>query len=690
MPAATALDEAVKRRPADAPPPREMQGALVHNGRLRGMDESKNVLEDSSRAWDGLEEDRERRRTARDYLFGDQWGETIETPDGDVITERRAIEERGREPWEMNRVRPIVRNLKGQLRQNESDRQVFAVNREDNEAARVMTQVLREARKINQMTSIEAQQFVEHLLSGKAAFRVGYKYMQRFGRPEVSIQPVNTLRLFYNGDLTDRRGRDLTLVGQLHDMQPEDVVASFAPRDPEVAEAIEEHYGTGRRTTRTDATMPGFARHDGLNFRTATETDLVRVIEAWRRETRVVRAVHDHDTGRVHDAGDPDEEGLTRQDVMQENAARRRAGEGELELFQRREQVWVGYFLTPTGEILWAGETPYEHGEHPFILGFGDMLDGEVRGLVDDLIDQQRLYNRMIQIMDLGLSTSARGVLMIPREMIPDDMSPQDFAEEYQKVNGVVVYEATQDNGQPLPSNHVPEQVFSNSIPAGAFQWLQQMDREMKSASGVQGPMMGEEAGADTPAALYNRQIVQSQTTNLDQFETYFETLRDLDLKAIKVAAQFHDDGRVVRGEADEGVVRFNAQQIRDLEFDVSIAQVEDTAVFRQLFEQDLKELLGGGLLTFRQYLKTSSHPKADALLELIERTNPLVQGQGGEQGQRQQASAPQSVSEAVQQMGGEQRGQPSPQQQRQVRAQLVQAAENGDQQAEALLAQAA
>jgi len=692
MPTPSTLDQAVKRRPSDAPPPREMQGALVHNGHLRGTDESKNVLEDGSRAWDGLAEDRERRRKGRDYLFGDQWGETIETLDGDVITERRAIEKQGREPWEMNRVRPIIRNLKGQLRQNESDRQVFAVNREDNEAARVMTQALREARKINRMTSIEAQQFVEHLLSGKEAFRVGYKYMQRFDRAEVSIQPVNTLRLFYNNDLTDRRGRDLTLIGQIHDMQLEDVVAAFAPRDPEVAEAIEDYYGTGRRKTRTDAMTAGFARHDGLDFRTATETDLMRVIEAWRRETRVVRAVHDHEEGRVYEAGDPDDGGLTEEDVMKENAARRRAGEGELELFQRREQVWVGYFLTPTGEILWAGETPYEHGEHPFVLGFGDMIDGEVRGLVDDLIDQQRLYNRMIQIMDLGLSTSARGVLMIPQEMIPEGMSPQDFAEEYQKVNGVVVYKATQENGQPIPGNHVPEQVFSNSIPAGAFQWLQQMDREMKSASGVQGPMMGEEAGADTPAALYNRQIVQSQTTNLDQFETYFETLRDLDLKAVKVAAQFHEDGRVVRGKADEGVMRFNAQQISDLEFDVSIAQVEDTAVFRQLFEQDLKEMLGGGMLTFRQYLKTSSHPKADSLLELIERTNPLVQGQGGQQnqGQRQQAAGPRSVSAAVQQMGGEQQAQPSSQQQRQIRAQLVQAAENGDQQAGALLAQAA
>jgi len=669
----------------DEPPARTLRGALLEGERLASTEESKTVLERADRAWQSLEDDRERRRTNRDYLFGDQWGEKIETEDG-MITERRAIEKQGREPWEMNRVRPIVRNLMGQLRQNESDRQVFAVNREDNAAARVMTQVLRESRRINKMPAVEAHQFVEFILSGKTCFRVGYEYMHEYDRPEVSIRPVNTLRLFYNTDLTDPRARDLTIIGELHDMELEDVVNAFAPRDPQVAEAIEDYYGKGQRRHYTDSNMPGFARHDGLNFRTPTDTDLCRVIEAWRRESHTIRLAHDHQTGRVHRIGDR----LSDRQVQQENAARRQAGERPLEVYQRRESVWVGYFLTPTGEILWAGTTPFEHQEHPYVLGFGDMLDGEVRGLMDDLIDQQRLYNRMIQIMDLGMSTSARGVLMIPEEMIPDDMSVDEFADEYTKVNGTIVYKATTDEGKPMPSQHTPEQVFSNSIPAGAFEWLAQMNREMKSASGVTGPQMGEDASSDTPASLYHQQIVQSQTTNLDQFESYFESLRDLDLKIVKVAAQHHEDGRRVRGTADEGVVEFTEQQIKDLEFDVSLAQVEDTATYRQLFEQDLKELLGNGLLTFRQYLKTSSHPKADQLLELIKRNNPLIGGRG-EQGAPESAGA--QLQQAARQMqeGAEAAGQPIPEgQRRQLRAQLLKRAENGDPDARALLNQAA
>jgi hypothetical protein len=288
---------------------------------------------------------------------------------------------------------------------------------------------------------------------------------------------------------------------------------------------------------------------------------------------------------------------------------------------------------------------------------------------------------------------------MIPEEMIPEGMSPDEFAEEYQKVNGTIVYQATKDNGQPMPAQHAPEQVFNRSIPAGAFDWLQMMSQEMRNASGVKGPVMGEEAKSNTPASLYNQQIVQSQLTNLDQFETYFETLHDVDLKATKVAAQYHEDGRRIRGEGDEGVQTFSKQQIQDLEFDVSIAQVNDTATYRQLWEDDLKEMLGAGLLTFRQYLKVSSHPRADELMELIQRMNPLVEEGGSaspsEQG-RQQGASPElqralEAAEHGSRAAGAASGQMSPEARRQLRARLVrQAEENDDRRAQALLAQAA
>jgi hypothetical protein len=644
----------------------------MENGRLASTERSVDVLEEARSAWNALQNDRKRRRRNRNYLMGLQWQDEVETEDG-FKTEREVIEDQGREAWKMNHIRPIIRNLKGQLRQNQSDRQVFAVNREDNRAAEVMTHVLREARRINAMESIEADQFIEHLLAGKSAFHVGYKYWPKYDRPEVSIRKVNMLRFFYNPDADDRRGHDLRIVGEIHDMSLDDIVTSFAPRDREYGEAIREYYGDVK--SETFEMREAFGFQDGLSFDTPLDSDLHRVIEVWRRRSKMVRKVHDPEAGRTVQAELPDAR------IEQENRARRQRGMEELRVMDRRENVWVGYFLTPTGEILWAGETPYDHQEHPYAFGWADMIDGESRGLLSDLIDQQRLYNRMIQVMDLGMSTSARGVLMIPEERIPEGMSVNDFAEEYTKVNGVVVYKARTEDGGQIDPRLKPEQVYNQSIPTGAFEWLAQMREDMESSSGVTGPVMGESPDSGTPAALYNAQITQSNTTTLDLFETYFEVLRDLDVKTVQVAAQFYDDDRPVRTNEND-ILRFTSDEVRDVQFDATVAQVADTATYRQLYERDLQEMRAAGEITFRQYLEMSSHPKADQLIELIERTNPLVKGETRPQQGTGDPETQQALEVAAQ---GSQAAT-----QRNLRAQLLQAAENGDRDAAALLSQAA
>ena len=678
----------------EPPDPADMGGALLQNGRLSSTPQSREVLEEGHSAWDALSDDRARRRRHRDYLMGRQWQDTIETEAGRK-TEKQHIEEQGREAWQMNHLRPIVRNLKGQLRKNSSDRQAFAVDDEDDRAAEVMTKALREARRINQMDTVEADQFLEHLLGGKAAFHVGYKYWDKYDRPEVTIRAVNMLRFFYNPDASDRRGHDLRLVGEIHDMDVESICAAFAPKDRELASAIKEHYGEA--STETFWGNYTFGRADALGYYTTSDEDLSRVIEIWHRELQEKVMVHDPAEPKVY-AADPDD--LRREQIEAANQRRRGQGVPPIRTEERSEMVWVGYFLTPTGEILWAGETPYWHQEHPYAFGWAEKIDNESRGLLVDLIDQQRLYNRMIQIMDLGMATSARGVLLIAEEQIPDDMTIDDFAEEWTRMNGVVAYKADPD-GSTLDSGVKPEQVYSNSIPTGAFEWLSQMRNELQEVSGVSGAVMGEEPPSQQPASLYQARIVQSQTTTLDLFETYFGILHQVDVKALQVAKQYHDDNRAVRSSKND-FARFDQAAVRDTLFDVSLANVADTATYRQLYEQDLKEMRAQGDLTFRQFLEMSSHPKADQLLQLIERTNPLVgggeaasqaqgdgapaqsqmQGPGGPETRQALRTASQGAQAAGQNLSGEQA--------RQLRAQLMERAEEGDRDSAALLAQSA
>lgn len=672
---------------------RSRRGARGSTGRLPVTDESTEALEAGHMAWNALADEREARSRARDYYWGDQWRDTITDERGNEVTEEQYIKEQGRIPWRMNQIKPTVRNLKGQLRQNESDRQAFAVNRSDNQAAEMMTVALRQVRRLNEMKALEADGFQEHIIGGKAAFRLGYGWRAKEDRSDVLIQQVHPNRIFYNSDLSDRRLMDLRLVGQVHDLAIEEVIQSFAPHDRERADSVRKVYG-GKETYGGYAggmdTSEGFLGADSIGFFSPMRADMCRVIEVWRKEGRWKTFAHDPATGRRSevDLG----EGARRR----ENRMRRQRGLPPIRFNDRYEEAWVGYFLTPEGHVLWRGETPYAHQESPFVLGFADFIDGQAKGIVDDLIDQQRLYNRMISVMDLSMSSAARGVLMIPEEMIPAEMTADEFADEYTKVNGVIVYSAKQ-GGKAMDSGFKPQQVYSNSIPQGAFEWLGQMKKGIQEVSGVTEAVMGETPSSGTPAALYKQQILQGNTTNIDFFETYLETLRKVDLKALSLATQFYGPERSLRTD-DGRVYQFDPTAARDLEYDVAVANVADTAVYRQLYEQDLKELLQSQRLTFSQYLQMSSHPKAESLMKLIERTNPIMQQAGGSPGAAGEAAAAGGVPAARPQPRGQGKERPQPrgassaggQGPRAIMQQVAERAEAGDRDAKALMAQAA
>lgn len=592
----------------------DQETPAVAADQLEATPESMRNLDLAYRAWTTLEGDRRRRHRAGKYYWGDQWSDTLEV-EGQTMTEEEYIRRDGRIPWRMNRIGPTVRNLKGQYRQNESERQAFGVDRQDDQTAEMATLALRHVRRINRMKDLEADQFQEHLIGGKVAFRVGYKWWEKHQRPEVMVQAVHPYRLFYNPDLTDRRLFDLRLVGQLHDLSMPDLVKAFAGDSRAKAQQLQRVYGRSTQDTFDDFDFLQTAEDElaSLSFYESFEDSKYRVIECWYEKPAWVTYAHDPNTGAY---GRVDLEG---DQLMIENQMRQAAGLLPLEIEEKYETIWYGQFLTPHGHVLWQGETPYEHREHPFVLGFAELFDGKTKGVVHDVIDQQRLYNRMIGIMDEAMSTAARGVLMIPEEMIPDGVDPQDFAETYSSVRGVVVYRAKPEGQNALPPGYAPQQIYNNSVPAASFSWLEQMAQDLEYTSGVRGPLMGETPKSGTPNALYQQQILQGSVTNIDFFETYLETIRELDLKQLKTLVQYWTTPRPMITSFGEQVV-FDPEQVRGLEMDVAIGNVQDTAVARQLFEDDLRQYLEGQHITFPEFLQVSSHPKSQQLQAIVQR----------------------------------------------------------------------
>ena len=64
-------------------------------------------------------------------------------------------------------------------------------------------------------------------------------------------------------------------------------------------------------------------------------------------------------------------------------------------------------------------------------------------------------------MLDFIMNASAKGVLLIPEDCIPDGMTPADFAKEWVRFNGVITYVPSQKHTK------VPEQISANSTNIG-------------------------------------------------------------------------------------------------------------------------------------------------------------------------------------------------------------------------------
>lgn len=573
--------------------------------------------------WESLEEFRSRRARSRDYYRNKPQEIYVDPETRQIVKEDDQVKNEGRIPYKMNMIRPIVKNLIGQYRSNQTQRMAFPRHREDNEAADMMTEALRYVGDVNRIEGVDAEQLEESLISGMYGWRQVFRWNPNLNRCEVAVDPIHPSRIFFNRDLMDKRMNDLRFIGEIIDMSMDEVVSLFAKNEADEEYLRELYRGTARDYMYTPQSS-GFDNVDNIYFDQCADPNLCRVVCVWKREYRWTRFIHDRATATYEptDLSDKDIAELN----MRRNIEALVVGmppPEKIELDKRYEPIWKAYFLTPEGIVLYKGDTPYWHESHPYTLGLASFLDGDIWGLVEDIIDPQRLINRITIAIDYMFGASAKGILMIPEDAIPEGMTIDDFANEWSKFNGVIKFKAK-------PGMELPKQIVANAIPAGMFNWMGMMQGMMKDVSGVQGPSTGDEPNAGTPASLYNQQVVQAQTTNRDYFDNFFDTRKQRDFKTIQLIAQYYT--KPVRlataGKRPDGsmLIEYNPDRVRNLDFDVKVTETADTPVVRQMIEQTLLDLMNNNRITLMQFLQLSSHPKADMIMHVIEKTNPLMQ----------------------------------------------------------------
>lgn len=586
------------------------------------------LLDQARRAWDAWEEPRARRKEVRDVIAGLQWRNYKDPDTGETINEADAIRQQGRIPWVMNKTRPILRNLQGQFLQNRSDRVPFSTDSDDQDAVNMITEALAAVRRECQSRVLDADGVKEHLAAGYSIRKVDVQYVAKKDREEIVDNPVHPNAFFCNRDFGDRRMPGLRLIGELHDLTWEKVIETYAldeegHYDPRRAEALREVFGAADYEDQYDRDLTsamGFEEVDQISFRQSVDPWMYRVIEIWTLEQRMATFVYDPLTDAY---GTLEEFGMTMEDVESANALRKVTGDLPMTLEEPRpESEWVSYHMTYEGRILRREWNPFWHQDQPYSVSLAGFFDGNPLSLLLDVIDPQTMLNRLYSQIDAMIGAAAKGLWMIPIESIPEEFknNREAFADEVSKVGNMLFYQASK-----LTGNIKPEVITSLSIPVGLFQFFQAQTQFMEEISGVTGAAQGFDPKSGTPFSLYAQQIQQASTGSLEAFETYLEALHDHDVKVTQLIMQYWSEPRQLRAGNGRQLISYDPERVRTIHYDVGYGEVADTATYRMMFEQDLKELLNAQRITLPQYLAESSHPRARALLRLIEASNQLL-----------------------------------------------------------------
>ena len=587
------------------------------------------VLQDAYNAWIGLEDFRRKARRNKMYTFEDQWGDTVKVG-CKTMTERQSIIKQGKVPLQNNRIRGIVRSVNGVFQSQQTEPICVSRDRDEQGKGELMSTALQYVYQLNKLWGIDGLNFNYFLITGLAAFKSTYGWMNN--KMDVWTHLINHNNIFFDNNMNDPRHWDCHLIGEIHDAGLYDVMDQFSLGNPARAEEIRRMYSycDKERTINYINNLTLDNKKD-LNFFVPTDDTRCRVIEVWKKESKERLLVHDSLTGDFYKTETEESSALdieNQKRLIEQTMAGVRPE--DMKLIQYKwfiDNYWYYYFLTPVGDVLQEGETPFWHESHPYSFKVYPFYDNQIYPFVSDFIDQQRYINRLITLQDFVISASAKGVLAIDEESIPEGYKIEDIVEQWAVFNGVILY--TSKNN---PSVKLPQQIVSNSNQLGLSEMLSIQLKLLEDISGVQGALQGKAPAAGTPAALYMQQVQNSTTSLVELFEAYRELREERDYKNMKLIQQFYTEPKyinIIGKNSTPNSMFYDPNKVRNAEFDLSITESTSSLAYRMIMNDFLMQLFGQGQITLNELLENGAFPFADKLLQAVKSRQEQQQMQG-------------------------------------------------------------
>ena len=605
------------------------------NDRGRALD----VLMEAQEHWMNMDEFRRERERNKNYCYGKQWEDEI-VVDGERMTEAEYIRRQGSVPLKNNLIRRLVRNVLGEYYKQNTEPTCVARDRAEQRLGEAMSITLQYNMQLNDMKDVLARSFEEFLIGGLVAHRKWFGWNEE-GKLDCWTDRVDTNGYIIDSNMRDSSGKDASIFGEIHDISRGTMLNKFA-HSPADVERLTNIYrnACNRSSLGKYYEQFGQGRKAEWNF-LFPDNGQCRVFEIWRKEHKPRYRCHDYNTGELYkiEIEDYDEMvGAVNQRRIEQG---RMAGipDDDIPLIECEwymDNYWYYYFLSPFGDILEEGESPYEHKSHPYVLKCYPFIDGEIHSFVQDVVDQQRYVNRLITMYDWIMRASAKGVLLVPEDCL-GNVSLKDVAETWSSFNGVIALKMK--TGAPMP-----QQISANAVNIGIGELLNIQLKFFEDISGVHGAMQGRAGNSGESGTLYAQQAQNAATSLLDLLETFSSFVRAGAYKDLKNIQQFYDQKRFEDIGGRAGLVNINYSKIRDVECDINIVESMTSPAYIQFANQFLMQIWSAGQITLEQLLENGSFPFADKLLQSIQ-----AQQQAMQEGQPVQGIDPSLMQQAQQ-----------------------------------------
>lgn len=591
-------------------------------------------------AWRNDEYVREEGERCHRYVYGDQWGDIVEY-DGKLMTERKMLQMRGKVPLTNNVTRRLITAVKGSYMRQKSEPR-FIPYGDNVDGAEMLSRALitNWRRSYNNMSAQLSNAIENFLVRGAAVMGESYERVSD-GRFDARTKLYDYRKVAIESAMNDPLMDDISLIGIIHDVRPNDFFAKFGPRiKKSTYKAIEEEYGKSKDNETGYADVDNNDRNSlyYLDFYNNNDPMRWRFYEVWTKEIKnmilCVDPARPIDPFKVVDV---DKLGLDEYDgrtVVEENERRRQEakefgipdeevpyidygqfgdkgdfdGTGEFV-----DEYWYVRFLTPKGTIIDEYVSPYECGCPITVVKF-PYINGEVHSYISDVIPQQRYINRLVTLNDASIRAAAKGSLVVDTFGLSDDQTVEEVKDQWGDPDGVVFWDSKKGGQKPF-------QMSNTSTNVGIDTALSMQLGLMEDISGVHGAAQGKDALSGQSGSLYAQQAANSSTMLLPVLEAFRDFVKSVATKKMSVINQFWETGRPINTYgSDLKIQRFDRSLLDDLEGEITIINGDDMETAATVANQVAMQIFARGAMDAEGLLNAGTWPQQfkDKALKVI------------------------------------------------------------------------